>query len=340
MITASRVTELKNEARYIEVAREDDSDLDVLKLLPGTWKNDPGMKGRGWNAIALPFASPDSGIDYRLLVNQYDEVLKFTLVDKGVKNRGIKRNGASINTDQVVVALDYEQRIEQLLAADFPASGLQGDPDTTIHHEPGLWLFMTNEAEKTSNIGRLGTIPHGDSLLALGAGEVTNGPPTIPAINGLPIGVNQNLASPYLAPYNHFHTTPFKGVVTAPGFPGFDPVEPHLLLVGGVPGTVTRTTKLQVSTAVETAGIVNIPFIVRQANAAEMISTFWIMELEELTPAGTPRLILQYLQIVLLDFFPRRDGLPGLIRWPHVSINTMEKVAEADDLKTALPATP
>jgi hypothetical protein len=63
------------------------------------------------------------------------------------------------------------------------------------------------------------------------------------------------------------------------------------------------------------------------------------MELDELTPAGTPRLILQYLQIVLLDFFPRRDGLPGLIRWPHVSINTMEKVADADAMKTAAPAT-
>ena len=45
------------------------------------------------------------------------------------------------------------------------------------------------------------------------------------------------------------------------------------------------------------------PFIVRQANAAEMISTFWICELEETDAYGNPRLIMQYLQIVLLDFF-------------------------------------
>ena len=34
----------------------------------------------------------------------------------------------------------------------------------------------------------------------------------------------------YLAPYKHFHDAPFKGTVDFPGFPGFDPVAPHLLL--------------------------------------------------------------------------------------------------------------
>jgi len=34
------------------------------------------------------------------------------------------------------------------------------------------------------------------------------------------------------------------------------------------------------------------------------------------------------LQVVMLEFFGRRDGLPGRIGWPHVSINTMEKVVE------------
>ena len=30
----------------------------------------------------------------------------------------------------------------------------------------------------------------------------------------------------------------------------------------------------------------------------------------------------------MLDFFPRRDGLPGRIGWPHVSINTLTKVSD------------
>ncbi len=57
--------------------------------------------------------------------------------------------------------------------------------------------------------------------------------------------------------------------------------------------------------------------------AMKMKSTFWIQEIDD---NGTRKLRLQYSQIVMLDFFPRRDGLPGLIRWPHVSINTLEKV--------------
>src|SRR5215510_6928379 len=99
MISDERVEKLKHQSRHIEISRPGDPDLDVLQLLPGTWSNVPNLIGRGWNAIALPFASDMSGIDYRLLVNQYNEVLKFTLVDKGVKNRGIQRGAPSLNTD-------------------------------------------------------------------------------------------------------------------------------------------------------------------------------------------------------------------------------------------------
>ncbi len=56
-----------------------------------------------------------------------------------------------------------------------------------------------------------------------------------------------------------------------------------------------------------------------------MKSTFWIQELEPQIGAD-PTFRLQYLQIVMLEFFPRGDGLPGRISWPHISINTLEKV--------------
>jgi hypothetical protein len=95
---------------------------------------------------------------------------------------------------------------------------------------------------------------------------------------------------------------------------------------GGI--DIVKTTKLEVDTAVANGGVVNIPFIVKQANAADMKSTIWIQELAEKDGSGNPKLRLQYLQVILLDFFPRFDGAPGLIRWPHVSINTMEKVAD------------
>ena len=39
----------------------------------------------------------------------------------------------------------------------------------------------------------------------------------------------------------------------------------------------------------------------------------------------------QGVQVVQLDFHPRADGGPGRIKWPHVSINTLEKVTAAVD---------
>ncbi|HEY5932737.1 MAG TPA: hypothetical protein VIT63_07460, partial [Nitrospira sp.] len=135
----------------------------------------------------------------------------------------------------------------------------------------------------------------------------------------------------YLAPYRHFRDNPFPGV--------FNPVSPNDLLERanlkleeqGV--KVVKTTVLDVDSTHPTGGVVNIPFVVRQANASVVKSTFWIQELDQKDKYGKPKLRLQYSQLVMLDFFPRVDNLPpgccpGLIQWPHVSINTMEKVSE------------
>ena len=46
---------------------------------------------------------------------------------------------------------------------------------------------------------------------------------------------------------------------------------------------------------------------------------------------GGPHLVLAYSQFINLEFFPRFDGKPGLIRWPHISINMMEKVSGPPD---------
>ncbi|MGB3177662.1 MAG: heme-binding protein [Albidovulum sp.] len=329
MVNKSRLEEYRKSGRQLEVATPGDEDLGPLKLLPGVWKNTDAFNGRGWNMIALPFARADNPFNYRLLVNQYNEELKFNLVDKAVPNRGIAK-GAGTNTDQFVVTLDFEQTVRQLKAEDEPDSGLAGAADLPIHHEPGLWLHMTNERTDNLDIARLSTVPHGDSVLALGESEVIDGPPTIQPINGLPIGVSQNLDNnPYLRPYKHYNDNPFKGIITDP-FPGFNPVSPEGLLALGIPGNVVRTTILKVSTTVNSGGIHNIPFVVKQANAAQMESIFYVMELTDKDKNGDPKLVLAYSQVVMLDFFPRRDGMPGLIGWPHVSINTMEKVPDPE----------
>jgi hypothetical protein len=309
--------------RKLYVPKSRASDLGPLTLLPGKWTNAPNLLGRGWNMIALPFAGAD--IDYRLLVNQYNEELEFFLVDENVPNRGIERsNGMTVQTDQLVVTVDYEQDIDQIKSADFPVSGQAGGPGLPIHHEPGLWLYKKDQVEDGLDIARLASIPHGDSVLALGRSRQFDGPPTIPAVNGLPIGVSHDLNGKYLAPYKHFHEPPFENL--------FDPTIPHKLLEGANKDvTVKRTTELEVDTTLATGRIANIQFVTKHANATTMKSTFWIEELVETTEAGAPRLRMQYLQVVMLEFFPRRDGVPGLIQWPHVSINTLEWIGETSD---------
>lgn len=319
------------------------SGLGPLEHLRGCWQS----KGFGWNLIALPFetAPQPAGFNYRVLMNQYNENLKFGFVDDNVPNRGLPITPPPLGqapfpvADQQIATLDYLQLIVQVAASDFPNSGKAGGSCTAIHHEPGLFLHMKNRATADHNvpsdsglinIARLGNIPHGNTVLALGGSKVIDGPPTIPELSALPLGVTGNIDhSEYLLPYRHFVQNPFKGIVGQPGFPGFHPIDANALLrLANEQGqAITKTTELTFDTSFNRGGVLNIPFIHAQANAASVRSTFWIMELEGHT-AADPKLRLQYSQVVMLDFFGRRDGLPGLIQWPHVSINTLEKVAE------------
>ncbi|MGH3943501.1 MAG: heme-binding protein [Pseudonocardiaceae bacterium] len=320
-----RLRRFQTTERVISVAELGDDDLGPLQDLPGKWES----RGSGWNMIALPFArTQPNALNYRLLLNQYDETLNFTFVDKGVPNRGVDDTQTQ-QTDQFIVTLDYEQVIHQVAVIDRPPSNVAGAPGLAIHHEPGLFLNMVNLATDGIDVARLASIPHGNSALALGTNSEVAGVAQIPPVNGLPIGVNQDLAKPYLEPYQHFHANPFVGTVTDPGFPGFDPVEPHLLLTLANQGVnVQATTVLELDTTTQSGGISNIPFIEKQADAAAMKSTFWIQKLG----GDSPTFRLQYLQIVNLEFFPRLDGLPGRIIWPHVSINTLNKVSDTPDV--------
>lgn len=299
--------------RVLSSALGEDTGLGPLSNLPGVWKNTGQFSGHGWNMIALPF--PRGELDYRLLNNQYNETLTFQLVDNDVSNRGM-------HGDQEVAAIDYVQHIEQVAAGDFPDSGSAGSAGVAIHHEPGLWLFLKDHITDDINIARLASIPHGDSVMALGQSAQSATGFEIPKINGLPIGVDQDIhTNPYLKPYLHFHKHPFQNV--------FDPTEPNDLLNKAIlpffqQDKVANVTQLKVSSAQNNGGVHNIPFVVKEANAARVDATVWIYELKEKHPSGEAKMLLQYSQTVLLDFFSRPDG-QGVIQWPHVSINTLEK---------------
>lgn len=294
--------------------------FNLIELLGGTWSS----TDKGWNLIALPFKDPSAPFNYRLLMNQYGEKLEFKTADINVPNRGITPD-TNQYTDQLIDALDYEQTIFQVDSADFPESKLRSPNGKGIHHEPGLFLqilnHITNVDGNELQVARLGTIPHGDSVLSMGTVNIADEAPIIPGLNALPIGVSQDLNSPYLRPYKHFESNPFFGTVNpkeVKGFPGFFSSNANAILQFVKFDNVKQTTKFHFNTKFGTGGIVNIPFIVREANATEMEATFWVIELKD------GQFIMQYSQTVMLDFFDRPDG-NGKIKWPHVSINTLTK---------------
>ena len=229
-----QTTRKRGRQREIRMARSKDPELGPLELLPGTWE----ARGTGWNSIALPFAGGDHG--FRLLLNQYDEVLVFSLVDKGIPNRGVNHDHSRA-TDQFLVALDYEQSIHQIAVVDRPESDVAGDPGAAIHHEPGLFLNMLNRIPDGFDVARLATIPHGDSVLALGRSRKVPGLAPIPSMVGTPIGEDGTIEDDrYLEPYKFFHDNPFKGTVGAPGFPASTRPSPTCCCGWPTPASRTR----------------------------------------------------------------------------------------------------
>jgi hypothetical protein len=87
---------------------------------------------------------------------------------------------------------------------------------------------------------------------------------------------------------------------------------------------ITKMNMITISTAVDpqSTGVLNIPFVVRNANAVRMDAIFWI---ETVTPTtGEAFLQLQYVQRVILDFLKAPNG-QMIIHWPHISVATLVK---------------
>jgi hypothetical protein len=284
--------------------------------------------GRGFNLVSLP-RNPNPQVDnspFRLKVAPTMEILHFEIIGAPIPNR-------SSTEDIEFLGLIYLQKV---------ANATTGEG---MHVEPGLWLNMPD-----LTIARLGTIPHGDSLLAQGdVLDFIPGPPPIQKIHPAPFkldpntGQRINVSDPVLsAVFTNASTNPPAGVTA-----GLI-ADPNSLLqddintlassqrkiiktdtlfvssnpIGGINGTrIVAPTPQPSPTAPSapppdpTGGIVNIPFIRLNANAMSLSAIFWIETIQN--PDGHESMQLQYTQTVILDF----DD----IKWPHISVATLIK---------------
>ncbi|NLR75780.1 heme-binding protein [Leeia aquatica] len=253
--------------------------LGLLAELAGTWI------GNGFNLIALPNKAGNS--IFRLKINATKESLVFTPVGAPIPNRG------SLQGDIEMGCLTYFQRVNDASSNEL------------LHLEPGLWLNVpsTTAPAEPPTVVRQATIPHGDSMLVVGNALSHAGPPQIQPVSTTPTGPTP-FPLGYLDPYQ-----------TAPVPPGFQVSNPNASLVDAIKEqNIVSTTTLSLSST-QQGGVVNIPFIVSNANANRVDTIFWIETVEQ--PDGKRFMQLQYTQTVILHF--------AGIDWPHVSVGTLLK---------------
>jgi hypothetical protein len=281
--------------------------LGLLADLPGTWI------GSGFNLIARP--DRQNKQPFFLELNATHETLEFTNIGGEIPNRGSEQN------DIDLFGLRYLQRISDTVL------------HSAIHLEPGLWLHVpatTDPAVPRETYVRQATIPHGDSLLAQSTSfRTVNGGPTINPVDSTPFtgavpGLNAPPANPITnESYLNAFLTALLPKGLPPGLNDKDTIKnPALVLLKQIQEqTINRTVAIEISTTPD-GGIVNIPFVVRNANAAQMDAIFWIETVRHPHRQGE-YFQLQYAQRVILDF-PAVPGDP-IIRWPHISVATLVK---------------
>lgn len=258
--------------------------LGPLVNLAGTWI------GKGFNLIALP--DKENQRPFRVMLSSTIEVLSFALIGGPIPNRG------SAQGDIESFGLHYLQQVSD------------GETHAALHLEPGLWLNVpaTTAPEGPASIVRQSTIPHGNSVLAQGRGFNVDGGPVIDPVSSKP---TRNDGQPFPLGY----TDPYLNIRLPPGIqPGY--VEnPNAMLKDAIlDQRIVSTTVIEVSTT-SVGGILNIPFIQKNADLTKLDAVFWVETIEK--SDGSKFLQLQYTQTVVLDFLG--------IAWPHISVATLIK---------------
>jgi hypothetical protein len=290
--------------------------LGLLQNLPGRWK------GHGFNMIARPARQGVATNPlFFLEVNATEEILEFESLANDIPNRG------DVEKTALLHGVRYVQSVTDC------------DDGGVIHVEPGLWLHVPpTSTNPTETYVRQANIPHGNSLIAqsifISSGDKR---PDIKPVNTFPFDITQPI--PPLTDVTHptlsgQYTDPFLNTTFSAKTASCLPTGLNAADVIKDPTTVLRaqangqpfvtTDVVGISTAgMEGNGMLNIPFLVKNAHISQMDAIFWFETIEH-PNAGDPGfdanrvfLQLQYVQRVILDF----DN----VHWPHISVATLIK---------------
>jgi len=302
-----RIQEPESTVRTISAALETaPSNLGPLADLPGTWV------GPGFNTIWRPLFDPLHPDQHHFLeLNVTQETLQIEEVQGKIPNRGL------LQQDIDMFGVHYLQQVKDQNTGE------------ALHFEPGIWLNIppTDAPAQPPTIARLGSIPHGTSILAQGISSSEARAPNIAVADITPFVVdNPAVARPFpesnLSVTTDFRSQNLTGITQAM----VD--DPNSVLRTVLAGqTVTETINLIITSAQQpvagggtanTAFLQGVPGGAANADAPQVTAIFWIETVKG--ENGNPDFLqLQYTQTVLLNF----NGLT----WPHVSVATLRKVA-------------
>jgi len=264
------------------LARASDS-LGPLADLLGTWVGTKGV-----NMVTFPFPSQGEAASTPL-VREYLETITFSPIGADVPNR---RAGG----------IDYVAGVMyQLFSSDIATN-------QPMHVENGMWL-MLDQATKRSSVARLASVPHGDSVLAIGDWGKVEGGPIYPPIRALP--GDRGPARP--RKYPKMKTGQF------------DPNKPEATLESEIAGQdVLHTTYISVSTF-GGGGVLNTPLLDRKASTIQFDCLLWVETIRDAANPGRTFQLLQYAQTSTIEFPDDPKAPSRRFRSPHVNLNTLVK---------------
>ncbi len=298
--------------------------LGMLHELAGTWY------GEGFNLIARPAFHYKENLYLQL--NRTRETLKFDPIGSPIPNRGFGQQ------DIDLYGLTYLQKISDL------ATG------SALHIEPGIWVRQPNTKSPPDTapppgelVARMGSIPHGNAILACGFAEPFSGPPTIAApgapphgsrfysFNSTPIGAPPTVPAGSPPVFSAAGSSEKATAAANPGFPVFNEYDLSVPDAPTNPRTPLDTSDPPLTVSGITQAMVNDPIIVLQDIVKDQVAHGYTFE-------GT---VLNICTEVEVDFFKNQNSI---VTGPTLPVNFPQFDGGAENIlflfENRPPATP